>query len=152
MEFAWPADRVWEYLIAFEQVPLWEDGVLEVRQLTPGEPVVGTGISARRVFGGREAQLTGEVVDYQPGRSATIALRGGPLEAVLARYSVEPRAGGTSLVTYAGSGELRGPLRLLGPLLTVLGRRTARGNLARLHRRIDAGIEPRSDRPTPGPS
>src|SRR6185503_2449396 len=55
-----PASTVWTYLIAFEQVPLWEHGVLEVRQLTPGDPGVGTEITARRVYAGRETRLSGK--------------------------------------------------------------------------------------------
>ena len=49
LEMDRPAAEVWPYLIAFEQVPLWEHGVVEVRQVTPGLPDIGTEISARRI-------------------------------------------------------------------------------------------------------
>jgi hypothetical protein len=31
----YPANVIWAYLVAFEQVPLWERGVVEERQVTP---------------------------------------------------------------------------------------------------------------------
>lgn len=148
-EMAQPAATVWEYLIAFEQVPLWEHGVNEVRQITPGAPVIGTAISARRVYLGREAHLAGEVRAIEPGRSATLALRGGPHVESLVTYAVEPLGEGRSRVTYSAEGTLRGPLQLLQPILPAVGRVEARKNLARLERRIAAGIAPRSDRATP---
>lgn len=149
MAFEWPAETVWEYLIAFEQVPLWEGGVLEVRQPTPGEPVIGTQIAARRVYGGVETALTGTIVEYEPGRQATMELSGGPLRATRVRYAVEPTTATTSVVTFSATVDLRGPMRLLTPLVPLMGRRQTRQNLARLRRRIAAGIPPRSDLPTP---
>jgi hypothetical protein len=151
VEFAWPADEVWLYLIAFEQVPLWEQGVIEVRQLTPGEPRVGTEIMARRVYGGRESIVRGVISEYHPGRSETMALEGGPLRQASVCYAVEPLTARTSLVTYSASGSLRGPLRLLDPLAPAMGRNQTRINLARLQQRIAAGIPPDSSEPTPPP-
>ena len=139
-----PAEVVWEYLIAFEQVPLWEHGVLEVRWLGATYPKVGDKISARRLYAGRESRLEGEIIEYDDGHFAAMRLSGGPLEAVEVRYSVERLGDQRSLVTYHGSGSLRGPLRLLHPLLSVVGRAEARGNLARLGRRIDSGVPPTS--------
>ena len=78
LEMDHPASVVWRYLLAFEQVPLWEHGVVEVRQLTPGAANIGTEISARRIYAGRETRLSGWIVAYAEGRSATISLRGGP--------------------------------------------------------------------------
>lgn len=148
-EFPWPADAVWPYLIALEQVPYWEDDVLEVRLHTPGTPAVGLRLSARRVYAGREARLAGTVVALDPGRSATIELRGGPLELARATYSVDPSGPSTSLVTYTGSVRLRGPARLVAPLVPLLGRRQVGKNLRRLERRIASGIGPTENVPTP---
>lgn len=147
--FAWPADVVWPYLVAFEQVPLWEHGVLEVRQLTPGEARVGTEVSARRLYAGKEAVLRGRIVSLVPGREATMELDGGPLQGTRATYAVAPLTDGSSVVTYIGEVGLRGPTRLLAPVVPFLGRRETRKNLRRLQRRIAAGIPPTSDEPTP---
>ena len=149
MSFEWPASVVWEYLVAFEQVPHWEHGVLEVRQLVPGEPVVGTPISARRIYAGVPTELIGEIVEYAPGRQATLELRSGPHRGTRVRYAVEPVTATSCKVTYSATVDLRGPLRLLGPVIPILGRHETRKNLRRLRRRIGAEISPRSDEPTP---
>lgn len=145
------AAEVWPYLIAFEQVPLWEHGVVEVRQVTPGLPDIGTEISARRIYGGRETQLTGRIVDFEEGRSATMSLRGGPLDEVYVEYAVDPIDDRRSVVTFRTRGNLIRPLRFLHPILPVLGRAEARKNLAKLKHRIEAGIPPRSPEPSPAP-
>ena len=144
-----PASVVWEYLVAFEQVPLWEHGILEVRQLTPGPPHVGTEISARRVYGGKATQLHGSITEFEDGRSATMLLRGGPLAEAHVQYSVEPIDADSSIATYRAKGRLVSPLNLLHPILPAIGRGETRKNLASLARRIDAGIPPRSAIPTP---
>jgi hypothetical protein len=138
MDFDWPAHIVWSYLIAFEDVPLWEEGVLEVRQVDPGDVVVGTRVIARRSYGGRVEQVQGEIVELVPGLSATMALHGGPIDSGRATYAVEPIDGAGSRVTYTGSGRLRGAARLAGPLVPFLGRRATGRNLERLQRRIAA--------------
>jgi hypothetical protein len=149
MAFEWPAAHVWAYLIAFEQVPLWEHGVVEVRRLAPGAPVVGMPILARRIFAGRETLLDGTIVSLDPGRQATLELRGGPIAMARACYAVDPAGPERCVVTYTGDTELRGPLRVFTPILPALGRREINKNLRRLQRRIAAGIPPTSAEPTP---
>ncbi len=151
LEFDHSADHVWPYLIAFEQVPLWERGVLEVRQTTPGAPGLGTEIVARRQYGGRESTVAGRIVRWEAGRSAAMELGGGPLSDVVVEYSVDPIDHRRSLVAYRAEGRLGGALRLLQPLVAALGRREARRNLASLRARIDAGIPPRSTATPHGP-
>jgi hypothetical protein len=145
----WSADIVWPYLIALEHVPHWEDDVLDVRLTTAGPPAVGSRLSARRVYAGREATLEGTIVALDPGRSATIELRGGPLVLASATYSIDPTGPSTSLVTYTGSVQLRGLARLVTPLVPLMGRRQVETNLRRLERRIANGIGPTEDVPTP---
>jgi hypothetical protein len=140
-----PASVVWSYLVAFEQVPYWEHGVLEVRRLTSGAPKVGDQVMARRVYAGRETRLTGEIVAFEDGHHAAMRLTGGPLEVVEVCYAVDAIDDHRSVVTYEGTGSLRRPLRLLHPLLPTLGRAVTRRNLAKLGRRIDAGIPPAAE-------
>ena len=45
-------------------------------------------------------------------------------------------------MTYTSDVTLRGPLRLLKPLIAPVGRRLVDANLERLERRIAAGAEP----------
>jgi carbon monoxide dehydrogenase subunit G len=131
-----PAD-VWAALIDFPNVPKWERGPVEVRQVSPGPPGVGTRLVARRIFAGRESLLESVITEWDPGRSATMALTGGPLRGARATYAVEPDGDARSVVTYLGEGTLRMPLALLTPLMPVIGRAVARRNLQRLKRMLE---------------
>ena len=126
------AADVWATLIDFPGVPRWERGPIEVRQLTEGPPGVGTRLVARRVFAGRESRLESVIVAWDEGRSATMALVGGPLNDVRATYAVEPAGSHRSVVTYRGEGRLRMPSALLTPVVPLIGRAVARRNLRRL--------------------
>ncbi len=140
-----PASAVWQYLVAFEQVPLWEQGMVTVSRLAEGPPRIGDRIIARRIYAGRETQLDGHISEFEDGRLATLRLRGGPLADAWVQYKVEPVDDRRARVTYSAWGSLRAPLRLLHPLLHVIGRTEARKNLRKLGRRIDAGVSPTSD-------
>jgi hypothetical protein len=133
---------VWPYLIAFEHVPLWEHGIVEVRQVTPPPVRVGTQIHARRIYAGRETELRGEITDFEDGRRAAMDLRGGPISESRVEYAVEPSGPSASVVTYSAEGQLRGALRFPNPLLPAIGRAEARKNLRSLWRRILAGVDP----------
>ena len=133
---------VWRYLIDFPNVPSWEDGVLEVRQTTPGAAGIGTTLVARRVYAGRESLVDCRIVDWQEGRSVTMVIAGGPVRTATICYAVEPTSVDASVVTYTSDVTLRGPLRLLTPLIAPVGRRLVDANLERLERRIAAGAEP----------
>ena len=137
-----PSETVWRYLIDFPNVPTWEDGVLEVRQTSPGPAGLGTEFVARRSYAGRETEVVCRIVDWQEGRSVTMALEGGPLRSASACYAVESLGAIRCAVTYTGSGDLRGPMRLLTPLVGSMGRRQIAANLANLERRIEAGSDP----------
>ena len=144
-----PASVAWPVLIAFEQVPTWEEDVIEVRQLTPGEPVVGTRIEARRIHGGRESVVRGVISALEPGRSATMSITGGPIAVGHSEYAVYPIDDARCRVAFSVRATMRGPMRVLHPILPALGRSGVRRNLARLQRRVLAGTPPRSDLKTP---
>ncbi|MDP9483015.1 MAG: hypothetical protein M3P84_07315, partial [Chloroflexota bacterium] len=81
--------------------------------------------------------------------SATMALRGGPLDEVYVEYAVEPLDDHRSVVNFRSRGNLIRPLRFLHPVLPMIGRAEARKNLAKLKRRIEAGIPPTSPETMP---
>ncbi len=118
IEIERPAHEVWPYLIAFEQVPLWEHGMVDVRQVTPGPVGVGTEVLARQIYAGRESLLRGFVTAFEDGRVATMALRGGPFDGFTVAYMVEPIDANRSRVTHRGllpfGGGLRRPLAAFG--------------------------------------
>ncbi len=132
-----PAD-VWSVLIDFPNVPSWERGVVEVWQTSPGAPGVGTTLVARRVYVGRETLVECRIIDWEEQRSATMALRGGPLRRATVRYAVEPASSEQTVVTYTAEGELHTALQVLTPLMPAMGRAGAKINLANLKRLLEA--------------
>jgi len=149
IEIERPAEVVWPYLAALEQVGTWEEGVGPIDVLTPRPIRVGTQIAARRNFANAKTRLSGEIREWEEGRTGTMAIRGGPIELALATFSVEPIDANRSRVTYTGEVELRGALRWLSAALPAMGRRQMTANLNRLRARVLSGIEPTSDEPTP---
>ncbi len=149
MEIERSAEVVWPYLAALEQVPLWEHGIIGVRQVDPGPLFVGMRFTAGRIYAGRATHLDGEVRALEEGHFMTAALRGGPHVESLVTYSVDPVGADRCRVTYSATGRLRFPLNLLDPLFPAIGRTETRKNLAQLRRRILAGIPPTSIMPTP---
>ena len=132
-----PAPTVWAFLIDFPKVPTWEGGVLEVRQTSSGAPGVGTTFVARRRYGPRESLVDCRLTDWQEGRSATMSIRGGPIQEALVTYAVEPAGEDRSRVTYRAEGALRGPMRFLTLLMPAIGRAQTRKNLRSLKRMLE---------------
>ena len=132
-----PAGEVWDVLVDFPNVPLWEDGVLEVRQTSDGRPALGTTFVARRVFGGRESMVDCRIIEWADGRVATMEIIGGPVRRAAARYLVEPTSESACRVEYSINGELQSRLGWLTPLVPLMGRRLVRSNLARLERLVE---------------
>lgn len=132
-----PAAEVWAMLIDFPNVPAWEDGVLEVRQTSPGQPTMGTTFVARRVFGGRETLIDCQIIEWEADRLVTMELKGGLVRRASATYAVEPTSTEACQVTYSTQGQMRTLLAWATPLIPAMGRRLVRGNLARLAGLLD---------------
>jgi carbon monoxide dehydrogenase subunit G len=128
---------VWRVLIDFPNVPLWERGPVEVRQVSPGAPGVGTELVCRRVYVGRETLLQCRITAWDEQEGVTMSLRGGPLRHASVRYAVAPAGSGQTLVTYTAEGELRLALKLLTPFIPAIGRAVASKNLANLKRLVE---------------
>jgi hypothetical protein len=135
----WPLADVWRLLIDFPRVPAWEQGVLEVRQTSPGEPGVGTMLVARRVYLGRQTLVECQITDWAELQGVTMALRGGPLRSASVRYAVAATCSEQTVVTYEAEGELIPALQFLTPLMPAVGRAGAKKNLAHLKRLLEGG-------------
>ena len=137
IRFDRPAAEVWAMLIDFPNVPAWEDGVLEVRQTSPGEPALGTTFVARRRFGPRESRIDCRITAWEAERLVTMELIGGAVRRASVTYAVGPTGASTCDVTYSTEGEMRTLLVWATPFIAVMGRRLIRGNLARLANLLD---------------
>ena len=110
-----PAAETFAYLATFSNAAEWDPGVLAGEQLDPGPVRPGTRFRLVVPFLGLRAPLTYHVTTYQPGREVVLAATSGLLHAT-DKIVV---TGGTdgSAVRYEAEVRLRGPLRLLDPIL-----------------------------------
>jgi hypothetical protein len=111
----WPAAETFAYLATFSNAVDWDPGVLAGEQLDPGPVAVGTRFRLVVSFAGRRMPLTYRITGYQPGREVTLAVTSGLLNAT-DKIVVTGGPGG-SAVSYQAEVRLRGPLRVLDPLL-----------------------------------
>ncbi len=111
----WPAAETFAYLATFSNAVDWDPGVLAGEQLDPGPVAVGTRFRLVVSFAGRRMPLTYRITGYQPGREVMLAVTSGLLNAT-DKIVVTGGPGG-SAVSYQAEVRLRGPLRVLDPLL-----------------------------------
>jgi Polyketide cyclase / dehydrase and lipid transport len=110
-----PAAETFAYLATFSNAAEWDPGVLVGEQLDAGPVTVGTRFRLVVPFLGLRMPLTYHVTSYQPGRDVVLAAASALLRAT-DRIVVTGAATG-STVSYQAEVRLRGPLRLLEPVL-----------------------------------
>ena len=124
-----PAAQTFTYLATFSNAVLWDPGVLAAEQLDPGPVRPGTRFRLEVPFFGLRMPLTYRVTSYQPDHDVVLTATGGLLRAT-DEIGVTGSGDG-SVVTYKAEVHLRGPLRVLDPLLgpgfRAVGARAAAG-------------------------
>lgn len=151
IESGWPADDTFGYLATFSNAAAWDPGVRSGERLDGG--AVRTGSRFRLVvpFLGRTVALVYQVIFYSADdRRVTLEARNALLRA-RDEISVRPRGRERGAqVSYRAEVTLRGPLRLLDPVLgrafRTVGERAAAGLTAALaaeHARPRAGARTR---------
>jgi len=134
---AWPADETFGYLATFSNAAAWDPGVRSGEALDAGQVASGSRFRLVVSFLGRGLPLTYVVTHYSfDNRDVLLEARSGPLQArdritvAAAADPAAPAAAG-SVVSYRADVALRGPLRLLEPVLkrgfASVGDRAARG-------------------------
>jgi hypothetical protein len=107
-----------------------------VQQITEGPPGLGTRVRERtKVPGRKEWEQIVEFVEFEPPRLFGVHIVEGPTP-VDGRWTFEPDGDGTR-VHFEAWGELRGPLRLLLPVL----KRVMARDFARYHRNLRRNVE-----------
>jgi hypothetical protein len=128
------AAETFGYLATFSNAADWDPGVLSGEQLDPGPVRLGTRFRLVVPFLGRRLPLTYVVTQYSPDRVVALDAASRLLRLV-DRIEVAPDGDG-ALVSYDADVRLRGPLRLLDPLLQrgfgAVGDRAAAGLAAAL--------------------
>jgi Polyketide cyclase / dehydrase and lipid transport len=110
-----PAVETFAYLATFSNAAHWDPGVLAGEQLDPGPVGTGTRFQLTVSFLGRRMPLTYRVTGYRHGHEVVLTATSGLLHAT-DKIAVTGGAD-DSAVSYEAEVRLRGPLRILDPLL-----------------------------------
>jgi hypothetical protein len=128
-----PAET-FDYLATFSNAEQWDPGVLSGEQLDSGPVRVGTRFRLVVPFLGRRLPLTYVVTRYSPAGMFALEAVSGLLR--LADWIEVAAEGDGATVSYDADVRLRGPLRLLDPMLQrgfgAVGDRAAAGLAAAL--------------------
>ena len=136
-----PAPETFDYMATFSNAAQWDPGVLAGEQLDPGPVGVGTRFRLVVPFLGRRLPLIYKISTHVPGREVVLEAASRLLRAT-DRMVVLPDGDG-STVSYDAEVRLRGPLRILDPVMrrgfNTVGDRATAG----LARTLSAAPAPR---------
>ncbi len=131
-------EAVFDYVTDAANLAAWQTSKTSVEQITPGPPGPGTRVRERtkpRV--GKEFEQVVELTGFERPRLLHTHIVEGPLP-VDGTWTFEPDGEGTR-VHFVADGELRGPMRLMAPVLRRLLDREFAGYHANLRRNLEAG-------------
>jgi hypothetical protein len=128
-------EDVFAFATAWPNYQKWQEGVDESTQTSPGPNAAGTTFRHVSRFMGRRVEVTGQVDEYEPGRSFGYQITSGNFR-YGGRQTFEPRDGGTD-ATYTFDAELTGFMMLGQPLLRWVAER----RIARDYDRLKALLE-----------
>lgn len=132
-----PIEAVFDYVSNYEHDPEWRAGVIEMIQVPPGRPHVGTKTREVGRFFGRKLLTPGEVTAYEPNRKIAFAGLMADEIRVSGSRAVAPEDERTRF-TYQATVELSGFYRLVAPLMIASLRRRFAGDLHRLKVQLEA--------------
>ena len=148
-----PAAETFAYLATFSNAAEWDPGVLAGEQLDAGPPGPGSRFRLTVPFLGARMSLTYQVISFVPDREVLLRAASALLRSTDRIVVTGAEHGST--VSYDAEVRLRGPLKLLDPLLRpgfrVVAERAAAG-LARALSRRPPGRSTRTPAAAPAPS
>ena len=134
-----PPAEVFDFLVRGENLPLWDESVLECTPLNSGPVGVGTRFLGASSILGRRIPWTVEVTEFVPGVRSESRAVDGRLSFTVS-YEVHPVPEGTQvryrLVADAGVGTAFG--LALGPVVQKVQTKTVKANLDRLVHLLEA--------------
>jgi uncharacterized membrane protein len=125
--------EVFAYIVAAENLPIWDSMTIEAEQVGSGEPELGTRTRGVSKLLGKRLDWTSEITAFEADALATYSMVGGKLK-FSATSKLEPTEGGTRF-TYRIEAEsgLAGVFgKMSDPLVTSALARTVRANLGSL--------------------
>jgi carbon monoxide dehydrogenase subunit G len=133
-----PPDVVFDYLTNPSNLADWQTTKTLVKQLTDGPPRLGTRIQERtKPPGGKEFEQIVELTEFDRPRRVRVHIVEGPYP-VDGTWSFRPEGDGTR-VHFVAEGELRGLMRLLQPIATLVLAREFAHYHRNLRRNVEAG-------------
>lgn len=130
-EVARPVDEVFSLVTDPARLPDWQKGTISA-EVEGGGPL-RQGARIRELHKGplgRELRSVVEVVAFEPGRRFNLRIVEGPLP-IHGDHEFTAIDGGTR-IDFTAHGELRGPMRIAGPLIGHAISRQFRGHFGRL--------------------
>ena len=129
-----PVEQVFAFLIDPNNLRTWQSNLIETEQLTEQPLRVGTRFREVRQMGPRQAEIQGEITDFELNkRFATKTLT---QPEVTVSYSFEPVNRGTQL-NYRFVMQTSGVMRLLEPLIAGSIKKDSKSDFERLKRVLE---------------
>ncbi len=137
----YPPEVVFDFVATrhFENHPRWDPDLLEMRQTSSGAVGPGTTASVVRRQGRRRIEGTATVTDYQPHRRAAWDVRFGAFALHQAVDLLPEQGGAATRVRLSIETAVKGPFKVLLPLLRGRFRRTMTRSLASIDALIGQG-------------
>jgi len=113
-----PIDEIWAEVMDLFNAPRLgrREGLLAIRQTSPGPMGLGSTYSERRIILGFETRLTGRVTEWDPPYALTTTMEGRPFGSLVDRLTLKTVVNGTEVVN-TDDFELRAPLKWLWPII-----------------------------------
>lgn len=131
VEIARPPQEVFAFVADQSNAPQWQRGLHEVRRLTEDPIGVGSKHEFLRTFAGRRFASRNRYVAFEPGRYVQFEIPSGWISGT-ASYWTETSALAGTVLTSRMELHLRGPLKLLEPVLSRLLAKDSRRDEQRL--------------------
>jgi len=133
-----PPGEVFDFVADQTNAPRWQQGLHEVRRITPDPVGVGTEHVFARRFAGMKIESRNRYTAYEPGRFVAFEIPSGKI-AGKASYLVEPTGTNTSRLISAVNFRVSGLAGLATPVLARVFERDSRKNLAALKDLLEHG-------------
>jgi len=130
-----PREQVFAYLVDPEKLKMWQSNLVKAESLTPGPLRLGSRFREVRRLGQREAEVQGEISEFEPNQR--LATKTSTKPDVRVSYLLSPEQGGTRL-RYTFQMLPTGLMWLLQPVISSSIRKQSDMDFVRLKHLLEA--------------
>jgi carbon monoxide dehydrogenase subunit G len=132
-----PPEAVFDYMVEPDNLRDWQTSKTRVEPLTDGPPRLGYRVREfTKPPGAKEFEQVVEFTEFDRGRRLHVHIVEGP-QPVDGTWTMRPDGVGTQ-VDFVAEGDLRGPMKLLGPIVARMMGRQFREYHRNLRRNVEA--------------